>query len=51
VKIDDLKHTEVIELVEIEPILEIITEQEQRTEKAYKGMIENFYQGWGSNVI
>lgn len=46
-KIDDLKPTEVIEIVESEPVLEIITEQEQRAEKAYEGMINNFLAGAG----
>ncbi|HER2174406.1 TPA: hypothetical protein VJS59_001626 [Streptococcus pyogenes] len=46
-KIDDLKPTEVIEIVENEPVLEIITEQEQRAEKAYKGMINNALVGVG----
>jgi len=44
-KLDDLKPTEIIEIVESEPVLEIITEQEQRTEKAYEGMINNLMIG------
>ena len=40
-KIDDLKPTEVIEIVENKPVLEIVTEQEQRADKAYEGMINN----------
>lgn len=48
-KIDDLKPTEVIEIVESEPILdiEIVSEEEARAEKAYKGMVNSVLEkGW-----
>ncbi|WP_277351309.1 hypothetical protein [Bacillus sp. RO1] len=35
----------VIEIVESEPVLEIITEREQQAEKAYEGMIKNLLVG------
>ncbi|TWG74394.1 hypothetical protein L604_000700000890 [Bacillus subtilis J27] len=35
----------VIEIVESEHFLEIITEQEQQAEKAYEGMIKNLLAG------
>ncbi|MCM3034089.1 hypothetical protein [Niallia sp. MER 6] len=46
-KINDLRSTEVIEIVESEPVLEIVTEQEQSTDKAYLGMINNALVGVG----